>query len=145
VAGRAPARATPPAIVGEQLTQMAAGLASLDVALAERGRIYRFITPRGDIEIRARSIPVVALSRLAGLAAVLVAIFVVWLFGREPSRQLWSRLSGSTACRISLIIVGLASVLLGILPVAGVVLILTALVLIARSRFAKASRRVANM
>ena len=120
---------------GEQMAQVAAGLASLDVQLPERGRLYRFTTPRGDIAISAHSIPVVGLSRLIGLGAVLAAILIAWLLSREPARRVWTQCLNSTICGVALIILGLASVIVGILPFAGLLAIVVGLVITIRSRF----------
>jgi hypothetical protein len=127
--------AAPAPVSGEQITQVAAGLASLDVQLPERGRIYRFTTPRGDIELQAHSVPVVVLSRLASLAAVLVALLVAWLLSRESSLRAAVGLLNSTTCGVALAIFGLISVVGGILPLAGLLAIVVGLVITIRSRF----------
>ena len=61
----------------ERIDEVAAGLASLDVAIPQRGRMYRFTTPRGDLEITARSIPMTVLSRFYGLIAISLAVCAV--------------------------------------------------------------------
>jgi hypothetical protein len=136
MAGAEDALAAPRATAagGEQPAQVAAGLASLDVQLPERGRVYRFTTPRGDIEIRARAVPLAALSRLSGLAAVLAAIAIVWLIGRESSRHAWRRLARSFIVGLSLIIVGLGSVIVGILPFGGMLAIAAGLIIAVAAR-----------
>ena len=70
---------------------VAAGLASLDVVLPQRGRVYSFITPRGELEITARSISQITIGKLIGLAGVLIAILLVWALGRERSRASGAR------------------------------------------------------
>ena len=81
--------AAAPRTEGEQIAQVAAGLASLDVRLPERGKMYLFTTPRGDIEITASAISASTLSRLSGLAAVLSAIFPCLVAQPRPVAPLW--------------------------------------------------------
>ena len=128
-----PGTPTPPGDA-EAMAQVAAGLASLDVRLPERGKLYRFTTPRGDLEIRARAIPVVALQRLAGLGAVLAAIGIVWLLGREKSRRIWAALFGSVAFAVVLVVLGVLSVIVGVFPIAGLAAMVTGVVLVIRNR-----------
>jgi hypothetical protein len=128
---------------GQSVAELTEGLASLDVTLPERGRLYRFTTPRGEIEIEARSISYVVLRKLAGLAAVLVAIGVVWLLGREPSRRVWRALFRSLAFGIALIVLGLASVISGVLPFAGLLIIVIGLVLSIRAAWHRQPAAVA--
>ena len=123
----------PPAPVVD-FTEVAAGLASLDVALPERGRVYSFITPRGELEITARSISFITISRLIGLAGVLIAIVLVWALAREKSRRIWIVMFGSFAFGIGLIILGLVSVLFGLFPIAGLALLVVGVVLAYRAR-----------
>jgi len=129
------AAATPAPVSGEQIAQVAAGLAILDVQLPERGRVYRFTTPRGDIELQVHSIPTVALSKFANLAAVLVTLFLIWLLGRESSRRAAMSLLHSTVIGVALAIVGLVSVIVGILPLAGLLAIVIGSIIVIRSRF----------
>jgi hypothetical protein len=126
-------------VQGEQIAQVAAGLASLDVALPERGRLYRFTTPRGDIAITASAIPASALDRLIGLVAVLVAILAAWLLSREKSRQVATWLVSSTAGGVAVLAVGLVSLLLGILPLLGLVALVAGLAIVVRSRIRRPS------
>jgi hypothetical protein len=118
----------------EQLAQVAAGLASLDVQFPERGRLYRFTTPRGDITLAARAVSHSTLSRLTGLAAVLVAIGFIWLLSRDPSRRLGSQLARSRAFGVFLALLGLLSLISGVLPVAGLLLTAVGIFLAVRSR-----------
>lgn len=119
-----------PQAAAEDLSQVAAGLASLDVRLPERGKLYRFTTPRGDLEIVARAVPVVVLHRLLGLAVVLGAILVLWLLGREKSRRVWAAIFRSLAFAVVLIVAGLFSVIVGIFPVAGLIALVAGIVLL---------------
>jgi hypothetical protein len=113
----------------QSMSQVAAGLASLDVALPERGRVYSFITPRGELEIEARSIPLVAIGKLIGLGGVLIAILIVWALGRERSRGFWRGLFASRAFTIGLIVLGLFCFLFGLFPYAGVALLVAGITL----------------
>ena len=78
---------------------------------------------------------------LASLAAVLVALLVVWLLGRESSRRAAVSLLNSTASGLALVILGLISVVSGILPLAGLLAIVIGLVITIRSRFCAAESR----
>jgi hypothetical protein len=95
-----------------------AGLASLDVELPRRGVVYRFTTPKGDVEITARAVSRELTERTgqAVLAAVifLVILWFVWLVRRGRFQWLTGRV-GSWC----LIAVGL--LLLCILPLLGLV------------------------
>jgi hypothetical protein len=119
---------------GEQMAQLAAGLASHDVQIPERGRIYRFTTPRGEISVTANSVSRDTLSRLLGLAGVLAAVLVIWFLSREMALQVWQQLSDSTIVGFTLIILGFASLFAGFLPVAGMLLIVSGIVIVVRSR-----------
>ena len=130
----APAAPQPPPGDAEGYMQIAAGLASLDVRLPERGRLYRFTTPRGELEISARAFPIVVLQRLAGLGVVLAAIFVVWLLGRENSRRGWAAIFNSRVFAVALLVAGVLSVIVGVFPVAGLVAIAAGIVLVVRRR-----------
>jgi hypothetical protein len=120
----------------ETISQVAAGLASLDVRLPERGRLYSFTTPRGDVEITARSVPQKLWNKLIGLVALLAAILIVGLLSRPSARRLWSGLFDSTSFGIVVAVIGFFSLVLGILPLAGMLLIATGLGLAIRSRLA---------
>jgi len=118
----------------ERLDQVAAGLASLDVAIPQRGRMYRFTTPRGDLEITARAIPVTAISRLWGLAAVLLAVCLIGALNSRPARRLWALLASSTVVGIALVVLGLVSVAIGVFPVAGLLMVAGGIAIAIRSR-----------
>ncbi|HEX5105422.1 MAG TPA: hypothetical protein VFV87_16500, partial [Pirellulaceae bacterium] len=123
----------PPAPVVDY-AEVAAGLASLDVALPERGRVYSFIVPRGDLEITARSISFATITRLIGLAGVAIAIVIVWALGREKSRRIWIAMFGSFAFGIGLILLGLVSILFGLFPFAGLLALVIGIALAIRAR-----------
>lgn len=75
-----------------------AGLASLDVQLPERGRLYLFTKPRGDVEITARAVSRELISTVGraifAVAVAVLALVVVrlgcrggfdWVFGSRGS------------------------------------------------------------
>jgi hypothetical protein len=66
---------------------------------------------------------------------VLAAIVVVWLLGRERSRRVWRHVFRSLAFAIVLVVLGLASVVSGVLPYAGLLAIVVGLVLAIRAKF----------
>lgn len=119
---------------GEQLAQLAAGLASLDVQIPERGRVYRFTTPRGEIALTANSIKLDALSRLLGLASVFVVSLIGWFLSREKGQQMLKQLLNSVIVGVALAMLGFASVFSGFLPFAGILVTVMGIVILIRSR-----------
>ncbi len=100
----------------------ATGLASLDFELPTRGAVYRFTTPRGEQEITARYLSGDVVRRLVELAWVGVAVLVVWFIVglvRRGRLDWLARPAGSWL----LIGLGLFSLLAGLLPVAGLLVI----------------------
>jgi hypothetical protein len=95
-----------------QSVSQAAGLASLDFALPERGRVYRFATPRGEIEITARAVSSALVDRLRQLALALVAALALLLVWRAVRRGWFATSLGSTLA----IVGGLISICAGLLP-----------------------------
>ena len=98
----------------------ATGLASLDFELPTRGALYRFTTPRGEVEITARSLADDLLRRLVEIAVVAVVALAVVLAARRIGRGsvAWLKTrSGSTL----LICLGLLLFCGGILPVVGLI------------------------
>ncbi|MEX2174690.1 MAG: hypothetical protein WD872_10035 [Pirellulaceae bacterium] len=115
--------------------QLTAGLASLDFELPQRGQVYSFTTPRGEIEITARPLAQTLVGRLAGLGGVAIAIFLLWLVARPGPRKVWRRLAQTVTLGVLLALVGLASVIAGIFPVAGLALVVVGIALAVRNRF----------
>ena len=76
----------------------ATGLASLDVALPVRGVEYMFKTPRGDIQISARSVDQDFVSRMNRLAAVTIAFVLIGLCIRLLRRVNYDRVFGRLTC-----------------------------------------------
>ena len=54
-----------------------AGLANIDFQLPERGRVYYFLTPRGEVSITAQAASDDLLNKLIYLAVALVVIVVI--------------------------------------------------------------------
>lgn len=108
---------------GEDFGAIAAGLASLDFTLPERGKVYHFTTPRGQLEITARPVAETLVARLMGLVGMSFAVLMVWALVRQPARAFWRRLLGTVACGILIGVLGLASIITGVFPVAGLLLL----------------------
>jgi hypothetical protein len=94
---------------------------------------HTFSTPRGDVSITARAVAqdsLATLWRVGILAVVAVVAFVVWRVAPRGRRR------PATLVRLSsiLLFTGLLGLLLGVLPVAGALLMGFALVLRWRAR-----------
>jgi hypothetical protein len=98
------------------------GLASLQLQLPEHEedfyQVYRFSTPRGEVEITAWAVSDNLLTRLLEVAAVLVAVGVLGYLVRLARAGRFARLWGATGSTL-MVCVGLLALLFGILPVAG--------------------------
>jgi hypothetical protein len=112
-------------VLGEPL----AGLASLDLDIPERGSAYYFTTPGKGVTITARPVTndvvrrAVDLGWLIGIAVALGIVFAV-------TRRLSQSRRGLIVGAIVLILVGLAMMVTGKLPLFGLVLILGGILLI---------------
>jgi hypothetical protein len=101
-------------------------LASLDVDLPPLTSGYRevlFTTPRGDVEITARGVADTLVGRLLRLAAVLGLAMVAFVAVRLAERHA-ARLVTSRVTALVLILIGLASLLTGVLSLLGLVVVL---------------------
>ena len=103
-----------------------AGLASLEVNLPgnneSRWVSYQFTTPRGEVEIQARAMGFGLLNALKRFGVLLGLIVVVLLLraifaGRDFSSE------GRGVLATAMILVGVAGLLIGILPLAGFILL----------------------
>ena len=102
----------------------AAGLASLDVELPTRGRLFCFTTPRGETEITARCVSNSLVERLTEVGATVAALLALWVvvrWIRSGGLSGLARPIGSTL----LILLGLLSICGGLFPVVGVLAIFT--------------------
>jgi hypothetical protein len=120
-------------MMGETVSEVAAGLASLDVEIPQRGRLYRFMTPRGEIRIEARSVSEENVSRATYFVGLLVGILAVWFFGRERARRIWARLFRSIVFGMLIVLAGLICLGAGFLPLLGLFLILAGICIATRS------------
>jgi hypothetical protein len=124
-------------LAGEDYSEVAAGLASLDFTLPERGQVFNFTTPRGQIEIEARPIAQTLLARLIGLAILAGVVVVVWLVARRPARAFWQALFSTVAVGVLLAVLGLASIISGVFPLAGLLLLVAGIALAIRNRLSR--------
>jgi hypothetical protein len=96
----------------------ATGLASLDVELPRSGQVYRFTTPRGEVEITAWAISKKLSLRLYDLLLI-ASTLVLLVVGIVLLRlRFWSALLGPTGSTY-VIWVGLLMVVFGVFPVVG--------------------------
>jgi hypothetical protein len=106
----------------------AAGMASLDVQLPTRGLVYRFTTPRGDVEVTASaaSRPLIeGLQRVGGVAALVIVVLVIRRLARGRSFGLQTQSTLSTV----LIVLGIIGLFVGILPVASLIAIVIGVIM----------------
>jgi hypothetical protein len=99
---------------------MTTGLASLAIEFPMRGVSYSFTTPRGQAGVTARAISHRSIETTQRLAAILLVIVIGGALYRLVRRDVLTGATGSTM----LIAVGIVSVLSGVLPIAGLVLII---------------------
>jgi autotransporter-associated beta strand protein len=95
-----------------------AGMASLDFELPQRGRLYRFTTPRGEVELSARAVSTRFLVRLGSLLAIVVLVLAVHRLVLAARRGGFARLRGRPGA-ILLAVLGLLSLVTGVMPLAG--------------------------
>ncbi|MCA9136188.1 MAG: hypothetical protein KDB00_05500, partial [Planctomycetales bacterium] len=101
-------------------------LASLEVDLPARGKEFMFTTPGGNLELSVRSITNDFRDRVyACLATVFLALLVlaVWRFALPR----FESVSSNRLVEIALVVAGMASVVAGILPIYGILMILVAI------------------
>ena len=91
----------PAVATGDTYANVAAGLASLDFRLPERGRVYSFTTQHSLIDVTARPVAHTLISRLIGLAALIAAVLVVLVASRKPARDAYARLFGTVPAACS--------------------------------------------
>jgi hypothetical protein len=97
-----------------------AGMASLDVELPQRGLVYRFTTPRGDVDVAASaaSKPLIeGLERVGGVAVLIILVLAARRLLRGRSFDIRTLSIASTV----LIVLGVIGMVLGIVPVPGLV------------------------
>ena len=112
--------------------QLPTGLASLDVDVAPRGKVYLFTVPRGETKITAQPFSRDLTGRLINLAIV-VAVIVAGVVLYRVCRQLPVRqATGTIAFANLLILIGLLSWFFSFLPLYGLIIFLVGLVLLVR-------------
>jgi hypothetical protein len=116
----------PPLVTGESLESLAAGLASLDFQLPERGEVFLFTVPRGQIEIKAWPIAHELVRQILGGAGLIAALVLIWLATRPAARRFWRQLVDQPLFAICLGVLGLASLVTGVLPGLGLLLVVLA-------------------
>jgi hypothetical protein len=119
---------------GEAVQFAATGLASLDIELPQRGHQYLFTTPkpRGPIEITARAASTPHVQRL-GRCLLVLAVAIGCCLVAAVARWL-QRCLGRRVKATLLTVLGLGSLLTGIFPIAGLVGLITGIVLFFRKR-----------
>jgi hypothetical protein len=100
---------------------LAAGLVGVDVELPARGREYRFTTPRGEVEITARAASNGTLLTLGRLGLLAIGVALVLIVGRMVV-GLVQRVSRRTVSTV-MIIAGASAALVGVLPIAGIAIV----------------------
>ena len=115
-------------------TPSIAGLASLDVEIPLDGVEYLFTTPRGKVQVTARPVSQSLVSRLWGLGGVIGAVLAVWIVTRPRLVRMYAFIARTRAFAVVLILVGLASIVLGLLPLAGLIAVIVGGVLIVHRR-----------
>lgn len=98
-----------------------AGLASLDVAIPMDGVEFLFTTPRGKVEITARPVSHSLVARLWGVGGLIGAAVVLWIVTRPGLVRIYRTVASTLVFAILLIVAGLASVVLGVLPLGGLI------------------------
>jgi hypothetical protein len=101
---------------------MMSGLASLDVDIRHAGAVYRFTAPRGETTITVRAVSESAFDKLMRFGLALLVVAVAWLIFRFALAMVSSSLRRPKAGR-TLILLGVLSVVTGVLPVAGLAMI----------------------
>jgi len=116
-------------------------LASLDVELPDRGQEFFFTTPRGEMQIVARGISQTTASRLIRLVAIVVGAIVLLVLYRVL-RRIGPSVWNTTAGAVLMILVGLASLITMLFPIAGLIVLLIGVVQLTR-RLLERRRRAA--
>ncbi|MBE3135222.1 MAG: hypothetical protein IMZ55_17280, partial [Acidobacteria bacterium] len=112
------------------------GLASLDVELPLRGRLFRFTTPGGEMKIAATAASLRLVEGAERLGAVLALVVLMWIVWRLARRGSFSPAARRTASTV-LLVLGVVGVLFGVFPVAGLVALLVGLAMKVWLRFAR--------
>jgi hypothetical protein len=104
-------------------TPLPGGLASLDIEIPTRGVCYSFTTARGEVELTARAVNRLFIEKLKQSGVVVVLVLVAWQVYRVVRREGFADRYGRRGW-IALILLGVISILTGVLPVAGLLAVL---------------------
>lgn len=118
---------------GESRSFSTRGLASLDVDIPVRGQVYFFTTPRGKAEITARAVSCGFIANLGYLVVALGVLAVATACYRALGREACTCCTGRRPA-IVMIVLGLIAVIVGFLPVAGLLVLLAGLILLLRAK-----------
>ena len=102
-----------------------------------RGRLYRFTTPGGDVEISAEAVSGKLLTKLVRLAGVLVAAGLVVLVGRYARRGGFAWLIGPIGSTV-MIVLGAVALITGF-AISGLILTVVGIALVVRRTLHKRS------
>lgn len=102
-------------------------MASLDVDMPQRGQEFLFATPRGDARLSVQGMSQSAYQRILTIAGLLVAMVLINFLYRLL-HAITNRTWGARVLAVSLMIVGVMSLLAGYLPIYGGVAILFAII-----------------
>jgi hypothetical protein len=118
----------------------AAGLVGLDAQIPQRGVLYRFTTPLGEPDVTAVPVSTPLVESLQRLLVVLVALVVLRIVWRLWAAGRVTAFLVSRTGALALVLAGLASMVLWMLPLVGLMLIVAGLVLLARTLFVRTVR-----
>jgi hypothetical protein len=117
----------------------AAGLASLQVEIPVRGQVFYFTTPRGDVEVTARAVSRRSLDNVRYLVIALVVAALAVIAYRVVGREGFAVSRGRMLARAA-VIAGTICIVIGFLPILGVVLALAGIAASIRNRRAAPAR-----
>lgn len=109
-----------------------AGLASMDIEIPADGVEFFFTTPRGKVEITARPVSESLVARLWGTGGLFAAALLLWVVTRPRLLRVYRLVAGTLTFAIVLIVAGLMGIVLGVVPLAGLVAALIGAGLIVR-------------
>jgi hypothetical protein len=105
--------------------------ADLGLTIPEDAAIYTFTTPRGDVLVTARTVSNDLLARLLHLAVVVGVVLAAWCIVRLVRSAGYRQLSRPRSGAV-LAVAGIASVVTGIFPIAGLAAMIGGLVILGR-------------
>lgn len=130
-----------PHVVSDDVGFRPSGNASLDVEWTPQGRVFRFTTSGGDLQLQARGVSWPMLEALGRLALVVLAVVVLRALANHLTAarlQVWSR---SPWCAGLLIVGGSLSVLLMVLPFVGLLAVVSGTIIVVRVLLGRTGRK----